>query len=119
MATGTTQTIYGLTAGSRDVGSANWTSQEWRQIRIDTVPAPAAVAEKAPGKIAAFVNNAKDKIAAGANAAKGKITAAGKKAASHVSRNRAAYIAGGLGAAAGAGAATIAARAKKKAKDES
>jgi len=41
--------------------------------------------------------------------------AAGAKAASHVSRNRAAYIAGGLGAA--AGAAGLAAASRKKRDD--
>jgi len=49
-----------------------------------------------------------------------KAKAAGKKAAAHVSRNRAAYIAGGLGVgglAAGAAAAGIAARNRQKEQD--
>jgi len=49
-----------------------------------------------------------------------KAKAAGKKAAAHVSRNRAAYIAGGLGVgglAAGEAAAGIAARNRQKKQD--
>ena len=46
------------------------------------------------------------------------VKVAGTKAASHVSRNRAAYIAGGLGAAAGA-AGMAAMNRKKQAQSES
>ena len=45
------------------------------------------------------------------------VKAAGAKAASHVSRNRAAYIAGGLGAATGAAGMMMASR-KKRAQSE-
>ena len=61
-----------------------------------------------------FGKNIADKArAAGVSA-----QAAGKKAAAHVSRNRAAYIAGGLGAAGvAAGATGIAAASRKKRAD--
>ena len=45
------------------------------------------------------------------------VKAAGAKAASHVRRNRAAYIAGGLGAAAGVAGIAVASR-KKQAQSE-
>ena len=47
-----------------------------------------------------------------------RVQAAGVKTANHISRNKAAYIAGGLGTAAIAGGAALAARAKKKSREE-
>ena len=57
------------------------------------------------------------KVGEKAKAAGAGVKAAGTKAASHVSRSRAAYIAGGLGAAAGAGGMAILNR-KKQAQSE-
>ena len=73
-----------------------------------------AVAVKKTSPVAkgkSFVNNAMERAKAAGTAVK----AAGAKAASHVSRNRAAYIAGGLGAA--TGAAGMASR-KRRAQNE-
>ena len=52
-----------------------------------------------------------------AKAAGTAVKAAGAKAASHVSRNRAAYIAGGLGVATGAAGIAMASR-KRRAQDD-
>ena len=60
-----------------------------------------------------FVNNAMERAKAAGTAVK----TAGAKAASHVSRNRAAYIAGGLGAATGAAGMAMASR-KRRAQDD-
>jgi len=67
-------------------------------------------------KISNLVAKGKDfgkNIAARAKVAGTSAKTAGKKAAAHVSRNKAAYIAGGLGAA--AGTAGIVAASRKKA----
>lgn len=75
-----------------------------------TAAKPAPAATEAAGKPAGgMVAKIKD---FGKNAGE-KAKAAGMKAASHVSRNRAAYIAGGLGAAAGAGGMAILKRNKQ------
>ena len=60
-----------------------------------------------------FGNN----VAARARAAGTTAKAAGTKAAAHVSRNKAAYIAGGLGAAAGAAGMVAASRKNKSQND--
>ena len=60
-----------------------------------------------------FVNNAVQRARAAGTAVK----TAGAKAASHVSRNRAAYLAGGLGAATGAAGIAMASR-KRRAQDD-
>ena len=73
-----------------------------------------AVKETSPvAKGKGFVNNATEKAKAAGTA----IKAAGAKAASHVSRNRAAYIAGGLGVATGA-AGMVAASRKRQSQDD-
>ena len=72
--------------------------------------APKTVKERAERKIR------EAKLAAGQ--AKRKVQAAGRAARAHVTRNRAAYIAGGAGVAAGAiGGAVLARRKKEKHQD--
>jgi hypothetical protein len=71
--------------------------------------------ETAGSRFSRVVAKGKDfgkNVAERAKAAGATVKAAGAKAASHVSRNRASYIAGGLGAA--AGAAGMAAMSRKK-----
>jgi hypothetical protein len=79
-------------------------------------PAPAVAkktiadntAAKAPKTVAERIDRTKRQVKLAAGHAKRNVMAAGTKAAAHVSRNKAAYIAGGLGAAAGAvGGATM------------
>ncbi|MDR0328628.1 MAG: hypothetical protein LBI05_10075 [Planctomycetaceae bacterium] len=71
----------------------------------------------AKGTVVSRLGNVVDKGKdLGKNAA-ATVKAAGAKAASHVSRNKAAYIAGGLGAAAGAAGMAAASR-RKQSQDE-
>jgi hypothetical protein len=91
-----------------------------------TAPAPAVAkktiadntASKAPKTVAERMNRTARQVKLAAGHAKRDIKAAGTKAAAHVSRNRAAYIAGGLGAAAGAAGTAVMNR-KKQAQNDS
>ena len=65
------------------------------------------------GKVVAKGKDFGNNVAARARAAGASAQAAGKKAAAHVSRNKAAYIAGGLGAAAGTAGIVAASRKKR------
>ena len=69
------------------------------------------------GSVVAKVKDFGKNIGARAKATGTAVKTAGAKAASHVRRNRAAYIAGGLGAAAGAAGMATASR-KRRAQDE-
>ena len=85
--------------------------------KVSATPAatPAPVKETTGSRFSKAVAKGKDfgkNIAARARVAGASAKTAGKKAAAHVSRNKAAYIAGGLGAA---GVAGIAAASRKKA----
>ena len=78
--------------------------------KVSATPAatPAPVKETTGSRFSKAVAKGKDfgkNIAARARAAGASAKTAGKKAAAHVSRNKAAYIAGGLGAAGVAGIA--------------
>jgi hypothetical protein len=76
--------------------------------------------ETAGSKFSRVVAKGKDfgkNVAERAKVAGASVKAAGAKAASHISRNKAAYIAGGLGAVAGA-AGTAALSRKKQAQGE-
>ena len=64
-----------------------------------------------PGGVVAKVKDSGKTVADNAKTAGTRVKAAGTKAAAHVSRNKAAYIAGGLGAA---GVAGMAAASRKK-----
>ena len=80
------------------------------------MPKKKAVSVKKTSPVAkgrGFVNNAMGRAKAAGTAVK----AAGAKAASHISRNRAAYLAGGLGAATGAAGIAMASR-KRRAQDD-
>jgi len=66
------------------------------------------------GGVVAKVKDFGKNIGTKAKATGTAVKAAGAKAASHVSRNRAAYIAGGLGAAAGAAGMAAASRKKRE-----
>ena len=84
--------------------------------KVSATPAP--VKETTGSRFSKAVAKGKDfgkNIAARARAAGASAKTAGKKATAHVSRNKAAYIAGGLGAAGVATAAGIAARNRSKA----
>ena len=83
-------------------------------------PVVAPVKETMGNRFNKVVAKGKDfgkNMAERARAAGASAQAARKKAAAHVSRNKAAYIAGGLGAAGVATAAGIAARNRKKRAD--
>ena len=82
--------------------------------KVSATPAATPAKGTVRSKISNLVAKGKDfgkNIAARARATGASAKTAGKKAAAHVSRNKAAYIAGGLGAA---GVAGIAAANRKK-----
>jgi hypothetical protein len=88
---------------------------------VKAVPAKTAPTKETVGsRFSKVVAKGKDfgkNVAEKAKAAGASVKAAGTKAAAHVSRNRAAYIAGGLGAAAGAAGMAVANRKKQSQSD--
>jgi hypothetical protein len=84
--------------------------------KVSAVPVKKTISGKL-GEVVAKGQDFGKNVAAKARAAGMSAKAAGTRAAAHVSRNKAAYIAGGLGAAAGVAGMATASR-KKQVQDE-